>query len=327
MPADRFTRNQSAAQSAMRPDRCQFGGPRQQRVEKATRCGRDFDGTGRINADLFRQTLPFDAYDFYMCGPPPFMQGLYDQLSDLGIPDARIHAEAFGPATLKRREPEVAAALPPAARVPVPVAFAASGKEARWEPDAGTLLDLAEARGLGAEPIELVSAGLRPSLRATLGFSVMPDALVGDLDLGSFDALAVPGGFAGAGFYEDALSEPFLAVIRHFEARGKWVASVCVASLALGAAGVLQGRRATTCHQVGGQRKAQLEAYGAQFVDEAIVIDGTLMASTGPGTGVEVAFALLRQLTSAHVADRIRTLMRVPRPQATWQIAPQVAAA
>ncbi len=118
-----------------------------ERTEGATP-GIDFDGEGRINADLFRQTLPFDAYDFYMCGPPPFMQGLYDQLSDLGVADARIHAEAFGPASLKRCEPAHADALPPIAANPVPVAFAKSGKEARWDAAAGTLLDLAEARGL-----------------------------------------------------------------------------------------------------------------------------------------------------------------------------------
>lgn len=177
----------------------------------------------------------------------------------------------------------------------------------------------------GDEPIALVSAGLRPLLRATFGFSVVPDALVADLDLDSFDALAVPGGFAKAGFYDDAMSEPFLAVIRHFEARGKIVASVCVASLALGAAGVLNGRRATTYHQIGGKRKAQLESYGAKFVDEAIVIDGKFLSSTGPGTGVEVAFALLRELTSRRVADHIRTLMRVPLPDPTWQVSPQVA--
>lgn len=176
----------------------------------------------------------------------------------------------------------------------------------------------------GDEPIELVSAGLRPMLRATFGFSVVPDALVGDLDLDSFDALAVPGGFEGAGFYDDALSEPFLDVIRHFEARGKMIASVCVASLSLGAAGVLQARRATTYHQVGGKRKAQLESYGAHFVDEAVVIDGKLVSSTGPGTAIEVAFALLRALTSQKVADHIRELMRAPRPGPTWQIAPQV---
>jgi ferredoxin-NADP reductase/predicted pyridoxine 5'-phosphate oxidase superfamily flavin-nucleotide-binding protein len=113
--------------------------------------GIDFDAEGRINAELFRQTLPFDAYDFYMCGPPLFMQGLYDQLSEIGVADARIHAEAFGPASLKRREPANTDALPPAAEKPVPVAFAKSGKEARWDVAAGSLLDLAEARGLTPE--------------------------------------------------------------------------------------------------------------------------------------------------------------------------------
>ncbi|WP_366128961.1 DJ-1/PfpI family protein [uncultured Roseovarius sp.] len=55
--------------------------------------------------------------------------------------------------------------------------------------------------------------------------------------------------------------------MRHFEAKGQPVASVCVASLALGSAGVMRGRCATTYHQVGGRRKAQLEAFGATFVD------------------------------------------------------------
>jgi uncharacterized protein len=113
--------------------------------------GADYDAEGRIDADLFRQTLPFDAYDFYLCGPPPFMQGLYDQLSDIGVADTRIHAEAFGPASLKRREPDNVDALLPVSDTPVPVAFAKSGKEARWDAAAGSLLDLAEARGLTPE--------------------------------------------------------------------------------------------------------------------------------------------------------------------------------
>lgn len=176
----------------------------------------------------------------------------------------------------------------------------------------------------GDEPLELVSAGLRSPLKATFGFSVIPDALVADLDLDSFDALAVPGGFGKAGFYNDALSEPFLAVIRHFAARRQPVASVCVASLALGAAGVLAGRVATTYHQKGGKRRAQLEAYGARFVDQTLVIDHNLISSTGPGTAIEVAFALLTDLTSEAVSERIRALMRVPRPTTAWWTTPQV---
>lgn len=115
---------------------------------RGAQLGRDYDAEGRIDADLLRRLLPFDAYDFYLCGPPGFMQALYDQLAELGVPDERIHAEAFGPAALVRRAPETPATHVPPAAGPVPVAFTSSGKEARWTPDAGFLLDLAEARGL-----------------------------------------------------------------------------------------------------------------------------------------------------------------------------------
>lgn len=110
--------------------------------------GRDYDATGRIDMGLLRSVLPFDGYDFYMCGPPGFMQGIYDQLRAAGTPDDRIHAEAFGPAALIRSGDRPASPLPSPSATPVPVAFSRSGKEARWEPDKGSLLDLAEARGL-----------------------------------------------------------------------------------------------------------------------------------------------------------------------------------
>jgi protein deglycase len=179
----------------------------------------------------------------------------------------------------------------------------------------------------GSEPVELVTAGFRSPLRATFGFSVIPQTLIADIDLGDFDALAIPGGFEGAGFYEEALSEPFLDVIRAFDTRQRPIASVCVASLSLGAAGVMNGRRATTYHQVGGKRKIQLQGYGADFVDQAVVEDGGLISSTGPGTAIEVALRLLATMTSADNAAHIRQLMRVPVPDPAWLLRPQVAAA
>lgn len=114
------------------------------------RTGRDHDGVGRLTADTFRQILHFGDYDFYLCGPGGFMQDLYDGLRDLSVTDARIHAEAFGPSALVRRPDQSAAVpqLPQPAATSVAVVFTASGKEARWQPDSGSLLDLAEARGL-----------------------------------------------------------------------------------------------------------------------------------------------------------------------------------
>ncbi|MEI2297036.1 2Fe-2S iron-sulfur cluster-binding protein [Ensifer sp. MJa1] len=114
--------------------------------------GQDFEVSGRIDISHLKGALPFDDYDFYLCGPAAFTQSLYDSLRALNIADARIHAEAFGLSSLTRRPDGGAApAAAPAANAPVHVVFAKSAKEARWQPGEGSLLELAEARGLTPE--------------------------------------------------------------------------------------------------------------------------------------------------------------------------------
>ncbi|WP_055135600.1 pyridoxamine 5'-phosphate oxidase family protein [Pseudomonas corrugata] len=112
-----------------------------------------YDMAGRIDVELLKTLLPLNDYDYYLCGPGSFTQALYDGLRTLRIPDDRIHAETFGPSTLVR---DIEVSVPAAEQVPmadepVKVLFATSGKEARWEPGTGTLLELAEARGLNPE--------------------------------------------------------------------------------------------------------------------------------------------------------------------------------
>lgn len=115
--------------------------------------GRDFEQSGRLDIEAIKARLPLDDYDFYVCGPGEFTQAIYDGLRGLNIADPRIHAETFGPSTLKRQGEGQAPTLvqPPAATEPVPVYFAGSAKEARWKPESGTLLELAEARGLAPD--------------------------------------------------------------------------------------------------------------------------------------------------------------------------------
>jgi ferredoxin-NADP reductase/predicted pyridoxine 5'-phosphate oxidase superfamily flavin-nucleotide-binding protein len=118
--------------------------------------GEDFDQTGRIDTALLKTLLEvedYDQLDFVLCGPGSFTQALYDGLRELNIRDSRIHAETFGPSTL-RRQPDPDAVVieqPPAATTSVPVVFERSAKEARWQPDGGSLLELAESRGLRPE--------------------------------------------------------------------------------------------------------------------------------------------------------------------------------
>lgn len=118
--------------------------------------GEDFDRHGRIDGALLRNLLEvedYDQIDFVLCGPGSFTQGLYDNLRELDVRDARIHAETFGPSTLVRqRDPDaIVIEQPPAATTSVPVVFERSAKEARWQPDGGSLLELAESRGLRPE--------------------------------------------------------------------------------------------------------------------------------------------------------------------------------
>lgn len=115
--------------------------------------GRDYTFASRLGIDQIKTTLALDDYDFYLCGPASFTQDLYEGLRSVHVPDSRIHAEAFGPSTLRRHTDDNQPTLqqPPPAKEPVPVYFASSAKEARWAPDSGTLLELAERRGLSPE--------------------------------------------------------------------------------------------------------------------------------------------------------------------------------
>ncbi len=112
-----------------------------------------FDAVGRIDVDLLKRSLPFDDYDFYLCGPPAFMQDTYSSLRSLNVADDRIFAESFGPASIRRTPDDEQSGDEgerPATR-PVLVAFTESGKESRWAPETGSLLELAEASGLTPE--------------------------------------------------------------------------------------------------------------------------------------------------------------------------------
>ena len=109
------------------------------------RQGRDYDFQGRADVGLLQQVLPHREFDFFMCGPPPFMSALYQGLIDWGVPDARIHFEAFGPASVKRVQPADATTQPAeTSSLRCRVEFIDSGRQAEWNEQFDNLLDMAE---------------------------------------------------------------------------------------------------------------------------------------------------------------------------------------
>ena len=114
--------------------------------------GEWFHHAGRVDLDLLQNRLPSNNYDFYVCGPPPMMSAIFDDLRGWGVPEARIHYEAFGPATvLKKAESDQSADRAPAAVSQpgdIEIVFDKTGKKCAWDPAAGSLLDFAESQGV-----------------------------------------------------------------------------------------------------------------------------------------------------------------------------------
>ena len=157
---------------------------------------------------------------------------------------------------------------------------------------------------------DLVTVGLRDQLKCTFNFTVIPEMHISEVNIDEFDALAIPGGFEEAGFYEDAFSEDFLNIIREFDKAGKIIASICVGSLPIGKSGVLAHRNATTYNLGNGLRQRQLSELGVNVLgEESIVVDKNIITSYNPSTAFPVAFKLLEMLTSAENCKNIKELM------------------
>ena len=125
--------------------------------------GRDYDSEGFVSKQLLQQLLPIDDYEVYLCGPPIFMQLMYELLCELGIGEERIAYEFFGDSVPLRRSSEGQSPDNEPMQNDAPdgplvmtgdaplVTFSASGIQVPWLGNHESLLELAEASGLSPE--------------------------------------------------------------------------------------------------------------------------------------------------------------------------------
>ncbi len=111
--------------------------------------GADFDASGHIDTALLEKIgVPLQS-DFYLCGPPSFLQSMQDGLQKWGVLAGNVHTEVFG--SLEAITPGMAQVhhIPHLPQGPPgsgpPVSFARSGITAGWDQKFGSLLELAEA--------------------------------------------------------------------------------------------------------------------------------------------------------------------------------------
>jgi 4-methyl-5(b-hydroxyethyl)-thiazole monophosphate biosynthesis len=154
---------------------------------------------------------------------------------------------------------------------------------------------------------ELFTCGLKKEIKCSFNQRFIVDYIVNEIDIHSFDALAIPGGFEVYGFYQDAYDEKFLNVIRGFKAQNKMIATICVGALPLAKSGVLRDKKGTTYNSA--VRRETLQEFGVNVLDQPVVMDDDLITSWNPSTAVDVAFLLLEHLTTKNNAGKVRQLM------------------
>jgi len=118
--------------------------------------------------------------------------------------------------------------------------------------------------------------------------------------LGDYDMVIVPGGFGTRTLVEDA---GFLEWLRT-SADCKFKISVCTGSILLGAAGLLNGKKATT-HPTSFE---ELKQY-CNVVDRRIVDEGDVITARGVTSAIDLGLYLCEKLAGRDVKERIRVQM------------------
>ena len=154
---------------------------------------------------------------------------------------------------------------------------------------------------------ELFTCALKKEIKSSFNQTFKVDYLINELDVNSFDALAVPGGFKDFNYYKDAYNEDFLNVIRSFNQQNKIIATVCVGALPLAKSGALKNKNGTTYSSI--EYRNELKSFLVNLIDKPIVEDENIITSCGPSTATDVAFILLEKLTNKDNTKKVRELM------------------
>lgn len=173
------------------------------------------------------------------------------------------------------------------ARVLVPLA---DGCE---ELEAVTIINLLRRAG-----IDVVTAGLKPGVvKASRGVQLVPDMTLDEALRDDYDMVVLPGGMPGATHLKN--DARLIQLLKQMAAAGKYTAAICAAPMVLAEAGVLEGRRATSY-------PGSLDGIpGVTLSTDAVVQDGTVLTSRGPGTAMDFALTLVEVLTGSGTRQQV----------------------
>lgn len=163
------------------------------------------------------------------------------------------------------------------------------------EIEAVTVIDLLRRAG-----VEVVTAGLQSGpIKASRGVVVVPDVALEAVLGRDFDMIVLPGGLPGANFLRD--DARVQAMLKRHAVAGAYTAAICAAPIALAQAGLLTGKTATSYPGF----VEKLAITGFKHSTEAVVVDGKIVTSRGPGTAMDFALTLIELLCGRAQRDQV----------------------
>ncbi len=154
--------------------------------------------------------------------------------------------------------------------------------------------------------VEFVAASVGEKRTDSGALGISADRALADVT--ETDIVLVPGGVGNRPLLED---EAVLSWLRDVDRQTRWTTSVCTGSLVLGAAGLLEGKRATG-HWL---YLEPLRAYGADPVVRRFVEDGKVITAAGVSAGIDMALHLVGREAGPEVAQAVQLAIEYdPQP-------------
>ena len=167
------------------------------------------------------------------------------------------------------------------------------------ELEAITIIDLLRRAG-----IEVTSAGLDTrSVTASRGVTLIPDTDLESALKSDYDMIVLPGGLPGADYLND--DKRIISVLKKIANDDKYTTAICAAPKVLATAGVLAGKTVTSY-------PGTLDSLGLSdttLSDEAVVRDGKVITSRGPGTAMDFALELIEVLSGKDKRNEVETAL------------------
>ena len=141
------------------------------------------------------------------------------------------------------------------------------------------------------------------SVEGSHAITVAADVTLADAPKEGWDMVVLPGGMPGSANLRD--SEAVQALLVGQKQRGGKLAAICAAPIALSAAGVLEGKQATSYPSFADKIDC------GRYLEAAVVVDQDVITSRAPGTALRFALRLVAELKSADLAAQLGKAMLV----------------